>query len=346
MNSPAHQLLNKELDNGWQVTEKVSKKDGESGSYFSVGYFVRKDSRIAFLKALDLMKLLDPTSGSDITQQIKLGNDAYIYERDILKKCADNKLSKVIKLHDSSQILINNFPVPYLIFELATSDVRKHSLLSSEVDTAWAFKTTHSIAVGLDQLHKNDISHQDLKPSNILILEDDTKKIGDFGRSVTKDCKLPHSKLSIAGGIAYAPPEGTYGYNHPDWKYRRLGCDAYQLGSMLVFLLTGMPLTPTIQQLLPEECRAGQWQGTYQEVLPYLINAFEQALVIIGNNITGEVKDDAISIVKELCHPDILKRGDPKRVRSNQNPFSMQVYVSKLNRLAKIIEYNLWNLSK
>lgn len=341
MPNPAEQLLGKTTEDGWLVTKKQNKLDGQSGGNFSVGYYAEKNGTTAFLKALDINRFLSPQSGSNRLEQIKLGTDSFLYERQILQHCADNGLSKIIRIHTSGEFDVNKFPVPYLIFELANSDVRKETIINDGLDLVWALKTIHSISVGLKQLHYHAISHQDLKPSNILVLDNGERKIGDFGRSVTKECTLPHSNYFIAGDPAYAPPEGLYGFRHPDWNYRRLGCDCYQLGSIVVFLLTGLSMTATLQELLPEEFQANAWRGTYEEVLPYLEHTYGDALKVIKQNIDSSLDTAIIELVKELCHPDVKKRGNPKFISVNRNPFGMERYVSKFNKLSKLAEYNL-----
>lgn len=63
----------------------------------------------------------------------------------------------------------------YLIFELADGDIRRHLAVQESLDLAFVLRTLHHVAVGLDQLHRADIAHQDLKPSNVLIY---TKEMG------------------------------------------------------------------------------------------------------------------------------------------------------------------------
>jgi len=53
---------------------------------------------------------------------------------------------------------------------------------------------------------KNDIIHRDLKPANILISEDQTFKIADFGFSKYVDCSQETFMKSIVGSPLYMAP--------------------------------------------------------------------------------------------------------------------------------------------
>ena len=62
---------------------------------------------------------------------------------------------------------------------------------------------------GLLFLHQNNATHNDLKPSNILLTRDGTVKISDFGVS-----GLGRVRLDSAGTPAFTAPEVVSGYAH------------------------------------------------------------------------------------------------------------------------------------
>jgi hypothetical protein len=52
--TPAKQLVNVDLPNGWKVLKEATRKPNATGGHFSVGYIAEnKDGRKGFLKALD-----------------------------------------------------------------------------------------------------------------------------------------------------------------------------------------------------------------------------------------------------------------------------------------------------
>ena len=62
---------------------------------------------------------------------------------------------------------------------------------------------SRQVMEGLVYLHANNIIHNDLKPSNILITSDGTVKIADFGVS-----GLGRVRMESAGTPAFMAPEG------------------------------------------------------------------------------------------------------------------------------------------
>ena len=92
------------------------------------------------------------------------------FERDILARCRDHRLTHVITaLADGTVRVSEDGPlaaVQYLVFELAECDIRLYLSFSDKLEVAWMLRTLHQLAAGLDQLHRIQIAHQDLKPSN------------------------------------------------------------------------------------------------------------------------------------------------------------------------------------
>ncbi len=238
--SAAHNLEGITLENGWKVQEKVRRKPGATGGHFSIGYTVVRDSEEAFLKALNILGLV--RSGQSLVDVMSEVSSAHKYERDLFLLCKDHSLSKVNTLLDHGEIRLEGFlfdKVPYLIFEKADDDVRGMMRFSDKIDTAWKLKSLHNVAVGLSQLHKIDVAHQDLKPSNIFVFGT-VSKIGDLGRSLSNKIEAPHKDLDFAGDLDYSPPEVWYRYILPEWNKRVFAIDLFLFGSLVAFYFTGL----------------------------------------------------------------------------------------------------------
>jgi serine/threonine protein kinase len=339
--TPAENLLGVLLPCGWKVTTFVPKQPGHSGGAFSVGYIVEKGGKSAFLKALDFKKLMSARGVADPLMATRVMTESFEYERNILRECRDNHMNRVIRSISDGTVDHDDVQVPYIIFEMADGDIRKFSLQTAGFELAWVLRTFHHVLVGLNQLHRRHISHQDIKPSNILLVNGNTRKIGDFGTSVTRDCTLPHAQMTIAGDSTYATPEALYGYVDPDWVVRRCGNDMYQAGSLLVFMILDLPVTTALIHSLHQDYEPSRWSGRYEDVLPYLQEAFSKLIDNLSALLPEDYREEVLQIIKESCNPSIFLRGDPVQKRKGLNPFSMERYISRVDRMAKRAEYSL-----
>ena len=341
----AERLTGLTLDGGWKVISPAPKDTNATGGFFSKCYFVENaDGRKAFLKALDISHAF---SEDDPALALQALVEAFNFERQVLEKCRDASLDHIVIAIDDGKVKIENAMdggvVQYLIFELADGDVRRQATINNRLNVAWSLRSLHHIAVGLQQIHGQGIAHQDLKPSNVLVFNGNTSKIGDFGRSAYKGHIPPHENSNIAGDWTYAPPELLYGYVDPDWNRRRFGCDAYLMGSMALFFFLGAGATPLLLNELPEEFAWDTWRGSFEDVLPYLHDAFQRLLSIYSASLPESLRGELTEIVSQLCMPDPRLRGHPRNRVINQ--FSMERYISKLNLLAKSAELGILDLS-
>jgi eukaryotic-like serine/threonine-protein kinase len=326
-----------QLSNGWTVTDAVHPVPGSTGGQFSYGYILKHvEGKTAFLKAIDFSEAFKP--GVDTARILQAMTQSFNFERDLLEKCREARLDRVVLAIDHGTVVIDPAnpigTVQYLIFELADGDIRKHIRLSGDLELGWTLRCLHNLAVGLNQLHGEGIAHQDFKPSNIMVFGASVSKIGDLGRASMKGRAAPHDTLHVAGDLSYAPPELLYQFTPPDWNQRRFGCDAYLLGSMIVFFFTGVSMTSLLLVELDRSQHWSVWPGTYADILPHLRNAFSKAVPKVSAAINSEVRSDLTTAVRQLCDPDPSLRGHPMNRGRHGNPFSLERYVSQFNLLA------------
>lgn len=226
-----------------------------------------------------------------------------------------------------------------MIFELAERDVRSLLDWSQAFDAGWALRSMHQAATALRQLHSLAIAHQDVKPSNVLIFTDQQSKLADLGRAFDRDKSSPHDVLDCAGDLTYAPPELLYGYVPQDWRARRLGCDMYLLGSLAMFFFMGVSMTHLLFKRLDGKHRYDTWDGTYEEVLPYIVHVFTQIIRELRERIHPNVSEELSKLIEQLCNPDPERRGHPKNILSSGNQYSLERYVSTFDCLAKRAEW-------
>ena len=81
--------------------------------------------------------------------------------------------------------------------------------------------------------HENDIIHRDIKPQNVLVKDDGTVKITDFGIALAHDTVQLTQSDAVLGSAHYLAPETTRGETPSNQV------DIYALGIVFYELLTG-----------------------------------------------------------------------------------------------------------
>jgi serine/threonine protein kinase len=283
----------------------------------------------------------------DTAKAMKQLADAYLFERQIYDACRDHKLRRVVRAIDGGSVLIDPSQpwskVEYLIFDLAKGDIRAHLDAQAAFDVAFAVRVIHNIATGLEQLHKAEMAHQDLKPSNVLVFDgDEGSKVTDLGRAWAKSMPSPHDDLVVPGDTGYAPIESLYNGVSPDVSSRRYGCDLYHLGSLIVFMFARTNMNALFQKHLAGAHSAPKWGGTFADVLPYLQAAFGKALEEFEGQVPECIRSDLVTMVKQLCEPDPTRRGHPQNQQYGYGTrHSLERYISKLDLLARRLELGL-----
>jgi tetratricopeptide (TPR) repeat protein len=127
--------------------------------------------------------------------------------------------------------------LPYLALEYCGGGTLEGKLAGTPLPPAEAAARVEQLARAMHAAHLKGIVHRDLKPANVLLAEDGTPKITDFGLAKT---------LGTAGQTAVGTVLGTPSYMAPeqaDGKGRALtpACDIYALGAVLYECLTGRP---------------------------------------------------------------------------------------------------------
>lgn len=132
---------------------------------------------------------------------------------------------------------------PYLEMEFVEGRSLEDRLARGALDIDEAVGIMRQMADALAYLHHKGIRHRDIKPANVVVRDDGTIKVVDFGLAMENDVtRITQSGISF-GTVSYAPPE----WINPDQLDPALW-DIYASGVVFYELLTGKVAFPVSGQ--------------------------------------------------------------------------------------------------
>lgn len=186
------------------------------------------------------------------------------------------------------------------------------------------------------------VAHLDVKPSNVIsvgassVLE--MMKLSDLGRSVRKGTAGPFDLLPWPGDRAYQPPEKWYNFNCSQWNDEREAADAYLLGSLFVYLFTGVAMNNLLFNEAPQAFWPGVYRGQFDsQLIDVLRLAQTKALAIhVFPELPEAGRGELEAMLVELTNPDPTKRGDPNARKQGQ--VGIDRYHQKFLRISRRLE--------
>ncbi|MFJ1703837.1 protein kinase [Kitasatospora sp. NPDC088346] len=151
--------------------------------------------------------------------------------------------TNIVAVHDSGEDTDDDGDVvPYIVMEYVRGgSVRQ--LLRARADGTGrealpldrALALTAAVLDALDHSHRNGLIHRDIKPANVMVTEDGTVKVMDFGiaRALQSDATAMTRTGTVLGTPQYLSPEQALG------RPADARSDLYSVGCMLYELVTG-----------------------------------------------------------------------------------------------------------
>jgi serine/threonine-protein kinase len=146
--------------------------------------------------------------------------------------------------------------LPYFTLEYCPGGSLADKVRQAPLPPREAAQVVEQLARGMAYAHEQGVVHRDLKPENVLLAEDGTPKVTDFGlaKRIEGGAGLTQTG-AILGTPSYMAPEQAGG------RSKEIGpaADIYALGAVLYRLLTGRPpfqaATPldTVLQVVADE---------------------------------------------------------------------------------------------
>lgn len=122
----------------------------------------------------------------------------------------------------------------YIVMEVVHGPTLKDLIHRREaLDKYEAVSIMEQLGQGLLKAHENNVIHRDIKPQNILVKDDGTVKIADFGIALAGDALQLTQSDSVLGSVHYLAPECSRG------ESASVQSDIYALGIVFYELLTG-----------------------------------------------------------------------------------------------------------
>jgi serine/threonine protein kinase/WD40 repeat protein len=145
--------------------------------------------------------------------------------------------------------------LPYLALEYCAGGSLADRLQGTPMPPEQAAALVEQVSRAVAAAHQRHVLHRDLKPANVLLTEDGTPKVTDFGLAKKLDEAGQTATGAVMGTASYMAPEQAQG------QARAVGpaADVYALGAILYECLTGRPpfkaatTLETLRQVLNDE---------------------------------------------------------------------------------------------
>jgi len=193
----------------------------------------------------------------------------------------------------------------YIVMEYIKGQTLKELIKSKgTLGVEYATNIAIQICYALDHAHKNHIVHRDIKSHNILIREDNSVKVTDFGIARAVSSSTITNTGNVIGSVHYFSPEQARG-GYTDEK-----SDIYSLGVVMYEMLTGRlpfegesPIAVALKHIQEEPVPPSK-------IVPRIPRAVEAILLKCMEKEVSKRYNSASEIINDLRQSLVMPNGD------------------------------------
>ena len=199
---------------------------------------------------------------------------------------------------------------PFLVMEYVPGRSLEQAGRQERLPPREAARLVAALARAVAHAHARGVAHLDIKPGNVLLAEDGSPRLLDFGLSRSRSAWIdrPDDTTEVSGTLAYMAPERTTGA--PGQSLER--ADLFGLGGVLYFLLAGQPpFCGKTSSEVWERVHAGEWERAPLEqpgIPEPLRRACRKCLATDPAGRYGSAQALAADLERFACGPLISRR--------------------------------------
>lgn len=251
--------------------------------------------------------------------------DRFLTEVSAVKNLSHDNIIKLID-HSALDDADNQF----IVMPLANSDLTKRApFCKGMLDITAAIAV--QVAEGLAYAHRTNVIHRDIKPQNLLFLEDDNKVlIGDLGICLIRDEPRGTEINEVVGPRNFMAPELEAGGRLDVTP----AADVYSLGKVIFYLISGgkfLPRETVLKDSYAEYFSGGQRHNLLRSLLARMVvesptqrihmdEVVQQLQSIVRWELTARtpLSDEAVAKLRELQLKIISTEQEQGRSQSAQ----------------------------